>query len=115
MAILLEYIIVFLAVFIIQYFIFSKDKKEENKKKKPAELLYLEKIYHINIKNIDTKKFSYTCSLLNTFIISNIYMILMYLLTDWVIRIVLGIILLILMMIICYGLLGRYYLKKEGK
>ena len=34
---------------------------------------------------------------------------------NWVLRIIFGIVLLILMTIICYGLLGRYYLWKEGR
>lgn len=115
MNILLEYIIVFVAVWIIQYFILVKQKKKYNKKKIPTELLYLEKIYHIHPAKINYQKFVYIYSLMNTFIISTIYIILMYLLENWILRIILGIILLVLMIIICYGCLGRYYLWKEGK
>ena len=39
---------------------------------------------------------------------------LMYLLKSWVLRIIIGVVLLILLLIICYGLLGRYYMMKEG-
>lgn len=114
MNILLEYIIVFIAVYIINTFIMNFNKKNLPKNKPITELLYLKKIYHINIKTVDNDKFSKVIVLVNTFIISTIYIILMYLLTNWILRIIVGIILLILMIIICYGLLGRYYKMKEG-
>ena len=113
--ILLEYIFVFIIIGAINYFLFAKPKLNYEKKNKPTELLYLKKIYKINIKKINYKNFVYTYTLINTFIISTLYIILMYLLNNIILRIIIGIILLILMMIICYGLLGRYYLWKEGK
>lgn len=118
---LLEYFIVFLGVFVFNYFMICASTKKFhipekcNSKKMPTELLYLKKIYHVDIKKIPYKQFVYIYCLINTFIISTIYMILIYLLDNWIMRIILGIILLILMIIICYGLLARYYLKKEGK
>ncbi len=115
MTALLEYIIVFAFVWLMNYSLFIKKKTKYNKKEIPVELTYLKKIYHINIKKINYKKFVYTYTLINSFIISTIYIILMYLLNNWIIRIIVGIILLILLIIICYGILARYYLKKEGK
>ena len=76
---------------------------------------YLKKIYNINLGSLDYKKFVYTYSLVNTFIIATIYIIVMYLVRSWVIRIVVGIILLVLFTIICYGLLARYYMLKMKK
>ena len=129
MNVLLEYLIIFIIVWIINYFMTIPNYKKEDKKKvrkkgnsKEAsvskvipELVYLEKIYHIHIKKINKSKFLYLSVSTNTFIISTIYIILMYLISNWIIKIILGIILLILMIIICYGLIGRYYLKIEGK
>ncbi len=81
----------------------------------PTELLYLKKIYQINEKRINYKRFVYIYNIINSFIISTIYIIIVYLLHGWIFKVVVGTILLILMLIICYGLLGRYYLKKEGR
>ena len=39
----------------------------------------------------------------------------MYLIKTMIMRVVLGIVMLVLLIIICYGLLGRYYLYKEEK
>ena len=114
MRILLEYLIVFILVYFIHYFIAFQNKKNASKKELPLELFYLKKIYKVDLRKINKDKFIYVQSILNSFIITTIYIILMYLLDNWILRIIVGIVLLILMIIICYGLLGRYYLKKEG-
>ena len=114
MNIFLEYLIVFIIVLIINIFINSFNRKNLPKDTLTPELLYLKKINKINIKQINQDILSKLIIVINTFIITTIYIILMYLLNNWILRVIIGIILLILMIIICYGLLGRYYLKKEG-
>ena len=115
MNMMLEYVIVFIGVLVINYFMNLPNKKKKDKKQIPLELLYIKKLYGVNIKKINQDNFLNLSIFVNTFIISTIYIILMYLLTNWVLRIIIGIVLLILMIIICYGLIGRYYLKKEGE
>lgn len=111
MNILLEYLIVFIGVLIINYYFNKFNRKNLDKKTLTPELLYLKKIYKVNIRDKDN--FYRTIIVINSFIITTIYIILMYLLNSWILRIIIGIILLILMIIICYGILGRYYRKKE--
>lgn len=115
MRILLEYIIVFILVYIVNYFTLVRKKIKYQKDRIPPELTYLKKIYNINLKKIKYKSFVYTYCLMNTFIITTIYIILVYLVDSLIWRIVVGIVLLALLTIICYGILGRYYLWKEGK
>ena len=86
-----------------------------NKDSVPIELLYLVRIYRINVKKINYHKFLILYSLINSFIISTVYIIVSYLVKKIFIQLIVGAVLLILLIIICYGLLGRYYLKKEGK
>lgn len=114
MSMLLEYIIVFIAMFILNYFLFIRKKTKLNKKKVPIELNYLISIYKIDVKKIDYKKFVWIYNLINAFIIATIYIIVVYLVKNLILQIIIGMILLILLIIICYGLLGRYYQKKEG-
>lgn len=114
MNIVLEYIIVFIGVLIINLFINKINKNNLPKGSMLPEILYLKKIYKISIGKDDIDKLSKIVVFINSFIITTIYIILMYLLNNWIIRIILGIVLLILMIIICYGILGRYYRKKEG-
>lgn len=112
--VLIEYVIVFIAVFIITYLLFIRKNKKYNKNNVPIELLYLVKIYNLDIKKINYKKFVWIYSLINTFIISTVYILITYLLENLILQIIIGIILLILFIIVCYGLLGRYYMMKEG-
>ena len=108
-----EYVIVFLLVFVINYFLFIRKKKRYNKKKVPVELAYLLLVYKIDVKKINYKRFVWIYSLVNTFIVSTVYMIVMYLAEGIVWQLIVGIILLILLTIICYGIMGRIYERKE--
>lgn len=112
---LLEYLIVFIVMFIINYFLFIRNKTKLDKNKVPFELNYLIGIYKIDVKKIDYKSFVWIYNTINAFIVATIYIIIVYLLDNLVLQIIVGIILLVLLIIICYGLLGRYYQKKEGK
>lgn len=113
MNILLEYIIVFIGVLIVNYYFNKFNRNNLPKKVLTPELLYLKKIYKVNIREEEKKSFYRTIIVVNSFIITTIYIILMYLLDSWIFRIIIGIVLLILMIIICYGILGRYYRGKE--
>lgn len=112
--IILEYLIVFTIILIINYFLYVRKKKRLNKNKIPVELFYLISMYKLDIKKINYKKFLWIYSFVNTFIVSTIYIIVVYLVEGFVWQILIGMVLLILLIIICYGLLGRYYQKKEG-
>ena len=115
MSIFLEYIIVFILVAIFYHITIKLHYKNYNKDKLPVELLYLKKIYKISVNKENYKSYINILPIVNSFIITTIYIMLMYLLKSWVLRIIIGVVLLILLLIICYGLLGRYYLKKEGR
>lgn len=111
----LEYVIVFVILYILNYFLVIRNSLKYNKKRLPVELTYLKKVYKVNINKDEYKGFVYIYSFVNVFIITTIYVILVYLLDNLFLRIIIGIVLLTLMIIICYGLLARYYLKKEGR
>ncbi len=109
--ILIETMVVYILMFLVNYW-FSKPQK---KKEIQLELFYLSGIYGIDIKKIDKKKFRIVSSILNAFIITTIYLILVYLVNSIILKILIGTVLLILLIIIVYGLLGKYYLWKEDK
>ena len=81
----------------------------------PLELIYLSGIYGIDPQKVNFKRFQITYCFINAFIITTTYILVIYLLKNMLLRIIFGIGLLILLIIICYGLLGRYYLYKEEK
>lgn len=114
LSVLLEYVIVYILVFILYFFIFVRKKTKYDKNKVPVEYYYLISLYRLDEKKINYKKFIYATALINTFIMVTTYIIITTLLTKLIWQVLVGITLLVLLIIICYGLLGRYY-QKRGK
>ncbi len=112
--ILLEYIISYALVFLLYYLIFIRKKTKYNKNKVPVEYYYLVSLYGLRQKDIYYKKFMYISGLVNTFIIVTTYIVVSKLLNKWFIQLLCGIVIIILLIIICYGILGRYYQKKQN-
>ena len=113
--IIIETLIVFIIIFLFNYIFFVRKNKKLKKDEMPLELIYLSNIYGIDPKKIKYRRFQYTYSLLNSFIITTTYLAVIYLIKTMIMKVIIGIVLLILLIIICYGLLGRYYLYKEEK
>ena len=115
LSMIIEASVIFILVFLLNYLLFVRKNKKLKKDEMPLELIYLSGIYDIDPKKINFRKFQYTYSLINSFIITTTYMLVIYLVKTMIMRIIIGTVLLILLIIICYGLLGRYYLYKEEK
>ena len=113
--IIIEILVVFTLVFLLNYFLFVRKNKRLKKDEMPLELIYLSGIYGIDPKKINFRRFQYAYSLINAFIITTTYMLVIYLIRTMIMKVIIGIVILILLIIICYGLLGRYYLYKEEK
>ncbi len=111
----IEVLIVFTFVFLLNYFLFVRKNKKLKKDEMPLELIYLSGIYGIDPKKINFRRFQYTYSLLNAFIITTTYMLVIYLVKYMIFKVIIGIVILVLLIIICYGLLVRYYMYKEDK
>ena len=112
---IIETLIIFVAVFLFNYIVFVRKNKKLKKDEMPLELIYLSSLYGINPKKLKYRKFQYTYSFLNAFIITTTYICVTYLIKVMLLKVIIGIVLLVLLIIICYGLLGRYYLYKEEK
>ena len=115
MMMIIEAIVIFVLIFLFNYFTFVRKNKKLKKGDMPLELIYLSGIYNIDPKKINFRRFQYAYSFINSFIITTSYMLVMYLIKWMILRIVLGVIIMLLLIVICYGLLGRYYLYKENK
>lgn len=111
--ILIESTIIFVMVFLFNYFVFVRKNKKLKKDEMPLELIYLSGIYGIDPKKIKYRSFQYTYSLINSFIITTTYLSVIYLIKTMIMKVILGIIILVLLIIVCYGLLGRYYLYRQ--
>jgi len=115
LGVLFEYILVLVVLLIINYIFFIRKKQKLDKKRVPIELNYLIRLYGLNVKKIDYKKFVWIYNVINAFIMSSVYIIVIYLVDGFALQLVFAMILLLLLTIICYGLLGRYYQKKGDK
>ena len=113
--VIIEMLLVFVAVFLLNYFLFVRKNKKLNRKEMPLELIYLSGIYGIDPKKINFRRFQFVYSFINSFIITTTYLLVIYLIKPMILKVIIGIVLLILLIIICYGLLGRSYLYKEEK
>ena len=110
-----ETVLIYLLIFCFNYFIFVRKNKKLKKDDMPLELIYLANIYQINPKKIKFRSFQYTYCLLNAFIITTTYISVVYLIKNMLLKVVTAIVILVLLIIICYGLLGRYYQYKQEK
>jgi hypothetical protein len=95
--------------------VFVRKNKKLKKDEMPLELIYLSSIYALDVKYINFRKFQYTYSFINAFIITATYLAVTYLIKTMIMKVIIGIVLLVLLIVACYGLLGRYYLYKEIK
>lgn len=115
LSLLLEAIIAYALVFILYFFLFVFKKTKYNENKVPVEYYYLISVYKLDQKKINYKRFIYLSAFLNSFIIVITYMIVFHLLSKWIVRLLVGIVIIVLLIIITYGLLGRYYQKRCKK
>lgn len=111
--VLIEAAVIFIGIFLFNYIGFVRKNKKLKKNDMPLELIYLSYIYALEPKYIKFRQFQYIYSFLNAFIITVTYICVVFLVKTMILKVVLGIVLLILLIIICYGILGRYYRYKE--
>ncbi len=112
--ILLEAVIAYVLVFVLYFLIFVRKKTKYDKNRVPVEFYYLVSLYKLNQKDINYKKFIYITAFINTFIIVITYIVVSKLLNKWILQLLVGMVIIVLLIIICYGILGRYY-QKRGK
>lgn len=112
LGIVIEFGISYTLVLLLYYFLFIFRKTKYNKDKIPVEYYYLTKVYGIKDKDIDYKRFMYLTLFVNSFIVVSTYMIVFELVNGWFMQIICGFVIAGLLIIICYGIIGRYYMKK---
>jgi len=113
--IIIEGIIIFAMVWAFNYFFFVKKMRKFKKDDMPLELIYLANIYDIDPTKVDYHKFQITYCFINAFIITVDCLLVIYLIKTMFMRIIVGIVLVILLIILCYGLLGKHYQKMQGR
>ena len=108
------FVFTFLIVYLVYYQIIIRRKKGLEAFRNGKQLLFFKNAYKMDIDNIDCKKFANSLSLTNAFIIA-LTVTVTELLDGLVIKMLVGFVILIPLILICYFILGKVYKKKEGK
>lgn len=112
--VLIEFVITFIIIYVLYYFLVIK-KCKKNKKMVPTEVLLILQFYEIDLKKIDVYNIVKVVSIVTTFIIATIITIISEFFDSTIILLIFGTLLSILVAIICYRIIGRYYEKKSKK
>lgn len=112
----MEYVIYFLISFIIVYLFYFLtvilQKKRYDKFKKSNQVMYFVKKYKLNVNKINIKKFINIIALVNSFIIALVFASVIKIKSNLLMLLV-GLILLIPLMLVCYHFIGKYLQKEE--
>ena len=110
---LIEFFIVFILCYLVYLFfvILRKKNKKFNPKKLKQEENYLIAKYNLDFKKINYRRYLHLVSLTNSFIFS-LTLELIQIVKGLFFQILLGFVLLIPLILICYTMIGKYYQKK---
>ena len=111
---LIVYLLTFLIVYLLYFFFVILKEKKLNSYKKSTEITFLKTKYKLDIEKIGINKLSHVCALSNVFIIANTLAI-VHFIDNFLLKTVVGFIVLIPMILIVYNFIGKYYQKKYRK
>ena len=112
--VLIEFIATFLIIYLVYYLIIIRRCKKD-KKMVPAEVNLILYFYDIDIKKIDIYQMVKVVSLVTTFVISVIITIISVFFDNTIILLIFGALMSILVAIIFYRVIGRYYERQSKK
>ena len=114
----MEEILLFVITFALVYGVYAlmilKSKKRLESYKKSTEIRYLENKYQIDISKFPFKKLARTVLIVNTLDIC-ITAAIACLFSSWILKFVIGFLVLLLTILISYSFLGHYLKKKKGR
>lgn len=111
---LLFSLITFVLVFVLYYGTVISRKKKLSKYRNSTEIKLLEFKYKVNIDGLDLKKLGLTLSLVNAFIMALTVFIVINITNNVIYQLLLGFVTLIVLIIVVYSFVGKYFKKKEG-
>lgn len=112
--VLIEFVITFVIIFLL-YYLFVIRKCKKNRKLVPAEVNLILFFYDIDIKKINIYQMVKVVGIVTTFIIAAIITIISAFFDNTIILLIFGTLMSILVAIICYRIIGRYYEKQSNK
>lgn len=113
----MKYMVIFLISFSLVYLFYLLTviirKKKTSKFLQSNQVMYFVKRYNLDVNKININQFMQTISITNSFIVSVAFTF-TFLTDHFLLGMLIGLVVLIPLMLICYSLIGNYY-KKEGK
>ena len=111
---LLVFVFCFVVVYLVYYSVIVFRKKGLEAFKKGKQALFFKNAYHLDLNKLNYKKFANSLSLVNAFIIAlTVTVVELFDALIW--KLLVGFLVLIPLILICYYVLGKIYKKKEGK
>ena len=108
------YLITFITIYLVYYFFVILKIKKGKKIDISNEVHFLEKKYNLNIKKIGLVRLYKTVALSNAFIIANTALI-VTIIDNYILKMLVGFVILVPMIIAVYTLIGKHYQKLGGK
>ena len=109
----LIFIFSFLIVYLFYLFLVVKRDKGMEAFKNGKQVLFFKNAYNLDLKKLDYKKFAGSLSLVNAFIVAFTVTIIEFI-DGYVLKLLVGFVILIPLILICYYILGKIYKRKEG-
>lgn len=113
--IMLEFIIFlvcFILVYLLYYIVVISRRKKLDKLVNSTECLYLKTRYQVDVTKIPIKTLANHLALTNAFIMA-LTVLIISIVDNWILKFVCGFFVLMILILIFYHFLGRYYQKKQ--
>lgn len=114
----MKYILLFIASFLVIYLVYFlivvKREKGLDAFKKGKQVMFFKNAYNLNLQKLNYRNFANSLSFVNAFIVALTVTVVEFV-DGYVFKLLLGFIILIPLILICYYILGKFYKKKEGK
>lgn len=112
----MDHIIVGIIVFVFIYLLYTitviNNKEKIKEFEKSGQASFIIKKYHLNTTKLNKKEFAHSIAIVNSFIISVTFLITDFL-SNYILKLLVGFIVLVPLILIGYHFLGRFYKKKE--
>lgn len=109
---LVIFIVCFSLVYLLYYAVVISRRKKLDKLVNSTECLYLKTRYHIDVTKIPIKTLANHLALTNAFIMS-LTVLIISIVENWILKFICGFFVLIVLILLFYHLLGRYYQKRQ--
>ena len=106
------FVITFLMIYLIYYIFVISKEKTLNKWKNGKEMTYLKKVYKIKVK--DLKKMANIIACTNALIVA-ITVSVISVINNFISQMLIGFVVLIILILLAYHIIGKYYQKKGKK